>query len=362
MGQEAENFVTLNTVSESVKVAFLPLSHAPPIRTAVIGFGLSARTFHLPFIRALASFNLVALCTSQQALAAQHYPHVRCFEDPERMIEESGAELVVITTPNHLHFPQARHALQQGLHVLIEKPMVIDTEQGNELIALAKQHKRVLAPYHNRRWDSDFLTVKRLLKEQTLGEIKVFESSFNRFRPTPRKRWREQNIPGAGILYDLGPHLIDQALMLFGEPQAVSARIDRLRPGAEADDYFHLQLHYPGLEVILHSDPYSCGPNPRFRIKGSAGTFIKEGLEPQEPRLRDGIQPDTPDWAAESPQDYGTLYGADNRQTLVSECGGYQHFYHNLADAIRLQRPLCVTADEALCGIKLIQQAYARPR
>ena len=227
----------------------------------------------------------------------------------------------------------------------------------NMLIELAKQRNLVLAPFHNRRWDSDFLTVQKLIQEQRLGDIKVFESSFNRFRPAPRQRWREQDIPGAGILYDLGPHLIDQALCLFGIPQTISATLRKSRPGSQAVDYFHLQLHYADKEILLHSDPYSTGPNPRFRVKGTKGTYIKDGLDPQEQRLRDGMLPDHDGWAAEKPDEYGTLYTETGKQRVTSECGGYQHLYNNLADAIVAEAPLAVSAEQALDGIKIIQQA-----
>lgn len=333
------------------------LSAPPPIRTAVIGFGLSARVFHLPFILSSERFQLVGISTSQTQQARQAYSQADIYADAKQLLSQSDADLVVITAPNHVHYPLAKQALEQGQHVLIEKPMVIDTGQGHALIELAKKRNLALAPYHNRRWDSDFLTVQKLIQQQRLGDIKVFESSFNRFRPTPRQRWREQDIPGAGILYDLGPHLIDQALCLFGPPQSVTARVEKIRPGAQADDYFHLQLHYADKEVILHSDPYSCGPSPRFRIKGTEATYIKDGLDPQEQRLRDGILPDHDDWAAEEPDDYGTLYTETGKQLITSECGGYQHLYNNLADAILSGASLAVSAELALAGIRIIQYA-----
>ncbi|ALS98816.1 oxidoreductase [Lacimicrobium alkaliphilum] len=334
-----------------------PSTPPPPVRTAVIGFGLSARVFHLPFIRTSERFELVGISTSQTQQVRQAYPDVGIYNDAKQLLSQSGADLVIITAPNHVHYPLAEQALEKGLHVLIEKPMVIDTGQGHALIELAKQRNLVLAPFHNRRWDSDFLTVQKLIQEQRLGDIKVFESSFNRFRPTPRERWREQDIPGAGILYDLGPHLIDQALCLFGIPQTISATLRKSRPGSQAVDYFHLQLHYADKEILLHSDPYSTGPNPRFRVKGTKGTYIKDGLDPQEQRLRDGMLPDHNDWAAEKPYEYGTLYTETGKQRVTSECGGYQHLYNNLADAIVAEAPLAVSAEQALDGIKIIQQA-----
>ncbi|WP_102795572.1 oxidoreductase [Bowmanella denitrificans] len=327
------------------------------INTAVIGFGLSAKVFHLPFIQASAQFSLRAISSSQTEAVRQQYPDVMCFNDAETLIAQAQAELVVITAPNQAHFSLAKQALEQGKHVLIEKPVTITSEECRQLIELAKRQRKLLAPFHNRRWDGDFLTIMHLIEQNTLGQIKFFESHFDRFRPEPQQRWRENKEAGSGILYDLGPHLIDQALALFGLPQAVTARVLKLRPQAQAVDYFHLQLHYADKEVILHADPYQAGPNPRFKLQGTKGSYIKYGLDPQEDRLRRGITPTEVNWAAETPEQYGTLYHANDSNQIPTLTGGYQHLYHHLADCINNHLAFTVSTEDALNGIRLIELA-----
>lgn len=327
------------------------------ISVAVIGFGLSARVFHLPFISRSSRYTLRAISSSRQGDVLAAYPGVRCYADAETLIRDTDAELVIITAPNEAHYPLATLALEQDRHVVLEKPMVVQVAEGEALINLAKARGRVLAPYHNRRWDGDFLTVQRLIQEGRLGRVAVFESHFDRFRPVPQQRWREQAVPGGGIFYDLGPHLIDQALALFGKPAALSARILTLREGAQVEDYFHLLLHYPDKEVILHSDPFSAGVNPRFRVQGSGGSYLKMGLDPQEARLRAGVLPDAVDWAAEEVQQYGVLYDGAGSESVATVTGGYQGFFANLADAIRQGAPLAVSAEDGLRVIEVIELA-----
>ncbi|MBB3105013.1 oxidoreductase [Azomonas macrocytogenes] len=327
------------------------------IKTAVIGYGLSARIFHLPFILNQPELQLVAISSSQQQLR-QDYPHVQHYADGSELIAQSDAELVVITSPNHSHFPLARQALLAGKDVLVEKPFVVSSAEGEELVALAERQQRLLAVYHNRRFDGDFLTLQQLLRTGQLGEIRYFESHFDRFRPTPRARWREQSVPGGGILYDLGPHLIDQALVLFGLPEAISARCRELRTGAEATDYFHLQLHYPDKEVIVHSSPFCAAPNLRFVLQGTLGSYHKSGLDPQEDALRAGERPGGPDWGQERASQYGSLYTEHETRTLATLAGNYQLFYRQLVQALQRREPPPVSPADALQGIRLIELAY----
>lgn len=328
-----------------------------PIRTAVIGFGLSARVFHLPFIQALAGFNLTAISSSQYEGVREAYPGIVCFSDARQLIDQADCDLVVITAPNQAHFALAHYALSQGKHVLVEKPLTVTSQEARQLIELVKHTGKVLAPFHNRRWDGDFLTVKQLIQQGQLGEIKLFESHFDRFRPVPQQRWREDAKMGSGILYDLGPHLIDQTLTLFGPPEAITARVLAMRPDAQAVDYFHLQLHYPDKEVVLHADPYQAGPNPRFKVQGDKATYIKFGLDPQEERLRAGILPIESNWAGETVQQFGTLYLPNESKVIATQLGGYQHLFSNIADAINNNAPLQVNAEQALMGIEIIESA-----
>ncbi|WP_109341023.1 oxidoreductase [Saliniradius amylolyticus] len=333
------------------------MSQSQPISTALIGFGLSARVFHLPFIQCQAGFSLTAVSTSQQNEASSIVPDVKLFRDAQSLIQQSDSELVVITAPNQFHYPLAKQALMMGKHVILEKPLVLTVAEGEELILLARQSGKILAPFHNRRWDGDFLTLQQLISEDVLGQIKGFESHFDRFRPQPRQRWREQAGPGSGILYDLGPHLIDQALALFGWPQAISATLKNSRDSAETCDYFHLQLHYADKEVLLHADAFSAGPKLRFKLQGDRGTYLKYGMDPQEERLRAGKTPDRSEWAAEDENHYGTLYQESGEQVIATQTGGYQYFYQEVANAIRYHAPLTVSADNALDSIRLIELA-----
>ncbi|MFV8782000.1 oxidoreductase [Microbulbifer sp. SA54] len=327
------------------------------IKTALIGYGFSATTFHLPFILNMAPFRFTAVSTSKGEQVQQQHPGVEVYKEAETLLTDSDADLVIITAPNAVHFALARLALEQGKHVVLEKPFVTRVEQGEELIALAKQQQRVLSVYHNRRWDGDFLTVQKLIAESRLGDVRYFESHFDRFRPAVRKRWREANVEGGGILFDLGPHMLDQALQLFGPPSAITAQVKALRPQAEVDDFFHLTLHYPEHIAVLRSSPFCAAPNLRFEVQGTAGSFIKHGLDPQEERLKAGTLPVHANWAQESPEHHGQLYSAEAGTPFATETGGYQHYYRQLTSAILDGAEVPVSAEQALWNIRLIHLA-----
>ena len=327
------------------------------IKTAVIGHGFSAKVFHLPFLNALPQFTVSAVSTRQGIEVAALYPEAVIYDDAQRLIVQADVDLVIITAPNEAHYPLAKLALENGKHVLLEKPFVNEVEEGEVLISLAKQTNKVLTVYQNRRWDSDFLTVKKLIDSGALGEVKVFSSHFDRFRPKLRQRWRELPGPGAGIWYDLGPHLIDQAVCLFGMPQSVTGRCLPMREGSDVVDYFDVTLHYADKEVQLHSSPYSAEPNTRFVVQGTAGSYVKMGLDPQEPRLIEGHSPVDADWAAETPDQYGTLYTEQGKRSVTSELGGYQALFIALANCIAGKGDNPVSAFEALNGIRIIKAA-----
>lgn len=333
-----------------------------PIKTAVIGYGLSAKTFHLPFIRALAEFELSAISTSQTEQVSQDWPEIDHYLSASELIENSDAELVIITAPNDVHFDLAKLALENHKHVILEKPFVTEVAEGEALIALAKQQQLQLSVYQNRRWDGDFITLQKMINDGRFGEIKHFESHFDRFRPEVRQRWREQASVGGGILFDLGPHLIDQTLQLFGLPEAVTAQCETMREGSNNVDYFNLILHYPKHLACLHADLYSAGPNRRYIVKGSAGSYEKSYLDPQEPQLAAGLDPTHPDWGAEPAEHYGYLYQNEQAQAIPSERGCYQQYFQQMAQAIRHNAPLPVSAEEALWSIKLIKLAMESSR
>jgi len=336
--------------------------NSAPIKTAVIGYGFSAKTFHIPFITSLPEFELTAISSSQVDAVTSDWPNAKHYLSADDLIKSSDAELVIITAPNDVHFSLAKTALEQNKHVIIEKPFVTNVADGEELIALAAEKGLILSVYNNRRWDGDYLTVKKLIQDGSLGEIKCFESHFDRFRPEVRQRWREQSTTGGGILFDLGPHLIDQTLELFGVPDAITAQCLIMREGSTNIDYFNLVLHYSDKVAILHSDLYSAGPNKRFSVKGDQGSYEKQGLDPQEDRLKAGVLPTEPSWADETVEHYGRLYSADSVETVATQRGGYQYYFLTMADAIRSNSDAPVNAKDALWSIKLIELAMESSR
>lgn len=333
------------------------------IRTGVVGYGFSAQTFHLPLIECGDNIHLSAISTSKTPLVVQEkYPDVMVYSSGRRMIRESAIDLVVITAPNDAHFALAREALECGKHVILEKPMVCLSSEGEELVGLARSRGLTLSVFHNRRWDGDFLTVKKIINDGSLGDVRYFESHFDRFRPTVRYRWREIPGQGAGIWFDLGSHLLDQALLLFGMPEALTARCLATRDKSEATDYFHVILHYSGREIILHSSSFSAGPNLRFHIQGTEGSFIKYGLDPQENQLKSGMLPGHPLFGQENAKHYGVLYTESKRDVIPTEFGRYISYYLELADAINNGTAPPVSAEEGVQVIRLLELAEISSR
>ncbi|MCL1126517.1 oxidoreductase [Shewanella surugensis] len=327
------------------------------IKTAIVGYGFSAKTFHIPFITTSDVFVLHALSSSQSDAVSQDSPQVQHFHTADEMIRNSGAELIIITAPNDVHYALAKLALENNKHVLIEKPFVTRSKDGAVLIELAKEKGLLLSVYQNRRYDGDFLTVKKLIDEKRLGNVRVYESHFDRFRPQVQQRWREQTSDGGGILYDLAPHLLDQALSLFGLPQSLSARCQSMREQASTTDYFHLVLHYQKLEVILHASLFCAGPNLRFQVQGDKGSYVKQGLDPQEDCLRAGELPTKPNWGAEKSEDFGKFYDGKKVEVITSEKGCYPDFFIDLAQAIVTGDYTQMSAKQSLNTIKLIELA-----
>jgi len=327
---------------------------AQPVKTAIVGYGFSAKTFHIPFLHALQNFTLSAISSRQAETVKRDCPEATHFLSAEEMLCESEAELVIITAPNDVHYSLAKLALENNKHVVIEKPFVTKIAEGEALIALANEKNLTLSIYQNRRWDGDFLSVDKLIKENRLGKVKVFESHFDRFRPSVQARWRETAADGGGILFDLGPHLIDQALQLFGLPAAITATCRAMRENSENTDFFHLTLHYPDKVALLQANLFCAGPNIRFRVQGDEGSYEKMGLDPQESRLKTGLIPDQASWADEDEAEYGFIYDAEQSQRVKTERGGYQIYYQELAEAIRNGSQAPVTAEQSLQGIRLI--------
>lgn len=325
------------------------------IGVAVVGFGLGGRLFHAPVIAAVPGLSLRAIVQRSGDSAREEYPGVTLARSVEELLALPGIGLVVITTPNATHFELAKQCLEAGRHVVVDKPFAATSQEARELERIAAAKSVLLSIYQNRRWDGDFLTVRRLLQQRTLGRLVLFESHFDRYRPQRKPAtWRERGEPGSGIWFDLGVHLLDQAMLLFGEPQAITADIRAEREGAISDDAFDVLLHYRGMRAWLRSSLLSCGGTLRFWITGEQGSFLKRGLDPQEEALKRGERP-APGlvWGLENEQDYGVLLQPDDQglvtsQRVPTETGDYRRYYANVRDAIHRRASLEVTPAQAL--------------
>ncbi|WP_333571784.1 oxidoreductase [Sphingomonas sp.] len=325
------------------------------IRTGLIGFGLGGTAFHAPLIDAVDGLELAAVGTSRQEAVAAAYPSVPAMA-ADALIADPTIELVVVSTPNPTHFGLAQAALKAGKHVVVDKPLTPTAAEAETLIALANAQVRLLVPFHNRRWDSDFLAVKALVESGRLGEILLFEGHWDRFRPELSQAWKEAD--GAGQLLDLGPHMLDQALVLFGMPEAVQGDVVGQRGNSPVDDYFTITLFYGARRVVLASSRMIAAARPRFALHGRGGSFVKYGLDPQEAAMRAGGSVRDPGHGVEDPAQHGVLTLPDGRQErIASERGDYRRFYAEVAAAIRYGAPAPVAATDALAGLRLIELA-----
>lgn len=327
------------------------------IRVGLVGYGFASKTFHAPLIAGTAGMALTAVSSSDASKVHADWPTARVESDPQALFDDPSLQLIVIPTPNDTHFPLAKAALNAGKHVVVDKPFTVTLSQARELDTLAKSKGLLLSVFHNRRWDSDFLTLKTLLAEGTLGEVRYFESHFDRYRPEVRNRWREQKGAGSGIWFDLGPHVIDQALQLFGSPVAITVDLAELRPGAQTTDYFHAILTYPQRRVVLHGSMLVAAESARYQVHGTLGSYVKYGLDPQEDRLKAGARPPQEDWGYDMRD--GTLTLANGElmaeETLLTIPGNYPAYYAGIRDAINGDGNNPVTAEEAIQVMELIE-------
>ncbi len=327
------------------------------IRTGLIGYGLAGRAFHAPLIDAADGLMLCAIGSSRADEIARDWPAVQV-ADAEAIIADPAIDLVVIATPNTTHATLACAAITAGKHVVIDKPLAIDAAEGAVIAALAADRGRVLSVFHNRRWDGDFLTVRALLERETLGAVRLYEARWDRFRPAIKRGWREEAGPGSGLLADLGPHLVDQALTLFGAPRAITADLLAQRDDAQVDDYFELTLDYGPMRAILSASTLVAAPRPRFALHGTGGSFVKYGLDPQEDWMRGGRRPADPGFGEDAPALFGTLTDAAGAATRVpTERGDYRAFYAGVARAIAEGASSPVAPDDAIDGLRLIELA-----
>ncbi len=361
-----------------------PLESSPPSpdisprRTGVIGFGLAGRVFHAPFVHAVHGLHLAAIVQRSGDEAARHYPDATIFRSVDDLLH-SDVELVIVATPNETHVPMARAALLAGKHVVIDKPLAPTAAEAAELEELARERNLLLVPFHNRRFDGDFLTMQKLLRDGTLGRIVALRSRFDRFRPVPRQNtWKEAEGQQNGLLMDLGPHLVDQALLLFGRPDTLTASVRTDRDHGVIEDAFDLTLTFTHngrpLRVELGSTMIAAIPEPRFRLRGTHGEFLKFGLDPQEPALVGGAtvppQGSTDDWLTEQPDQWGTLTTAADpanpadleTRTLRTERGDYRRFYEAVAATLHGTGAPPATARDAVRVARLLELARESSR
>lgn len=334
------------------------------IKVGVVGFGYAASTFHIPLLRSNPGFELSAISTSQPDKVRLALPGVKIFDSPDKLFAQTGIDLVIIPTPNDSHFPLARQALQAGKHVVLDKPFTLTVAEAEALIVLAEKHKCILSVFHNRRWDSDFLTLRQLIENKQLGNISHFESHFDRYRPLVRDRWREDGKAGSGLWFDLGSHLLDQTLQILGKPESIYLELARQRNGAKADDWFHAILSYGSCKAILHGSVLVPAPGPRYVVHGSAGSFTKYGLDIQEEQLRHGRLPGSTDWGLDP--NPGCLTSTDStepeEQKVSAARGAYESYYERLYNCIASAAPNPVPAGEALLVMQLLEAGLASAR
>jgi scyllo-inositol 2-dehydrogenase (NADP+) len=324
------------------------------VDVGVVGFGLAGRAFHAPIIHAVPGLRLAAIVQRSGNSAREAYPAVKIVRDLDELLAIESISLVAIATPNETHFPFAKRCLEAGRHVVVDKPFTNTFAEARELVELARKRDRVLTVYQDRRFDGDFRTVEELLVKGSLGKIVRFESAFDRLRPQIRANsWKEEPAPGSGVFFDLAPHLVDQALQLFGPPESVLADLRIEREGSLTDDAFDLTFYYQdGLRAVLAESMLAPDPRPHYRIQGTRGVYVKQALDPQEALLRAGHPASGEDWGVEPESDWGTLTlwnaGELSRQRVPTKRGDYRDFYAQVRNAIEGRAAPPVTLDEAL--------------
>lgn len=329
------------------------------IGVGLIGYGYAGSVFHAPLIGCVPGLRLAAVASGSPAKVKADWPDVPVDASPAGLLARPEVALVVIATPNHLHFDLARQALLAGKHVVVDKPFALASEEADELVRLAGRRQLFLSAFHNRRWDSDFLTLRRLLQAGRLGRVSYFESRFERFRPQVRDRWRERADDGGGLWYDLGPHLVDQALQLFGMPSTVDGALEMQRHGARADDYFRVQLIYPQMRVVLQASMLGCDDGPRFIVQGSGGHYVKYGFDPQEAALKRGERPGSAAWGSDPRPGVLTRLREDRAEAEVvpALAGDYSRYYLAVRDALLAGAPNPVPGEAAAAGLRLMALA-----
>ncbi len=333
--------------------------NSQPIKTALCSFGMSGKLFHAPFVEANKNFELYACLERSKKVITTYYPKVISYTTYEELLADEKIELVIVNTPNVTHYNFAKQALLAGKHVIVEKPFTPRTSEAKELIELAEKVGKKISVYHNRRYDSDYKTIKKILDENRIGEVVEAEFHFDRFvENLSPKVHKETPEMGTGALYDLGSHLIDQALQLFGIPTAVFADIDSMRPISLVDDYFEVLLYYPTKRVRIKGTYVAKEPIVGYVLHGAKGSFLKQKSNVQEEALLAGIVPNTENWGKENESQYGLLHNQDGKQIIPSLAGNYMDYFDDVFTSIRANDPMPVNAVEAMQVITIIEAAF----
>ncbi|WP_251006422.1 oxidoreductase [Stenotrophomonas sp. ISL-67] len=327
-------------------------------QVGLIGYGLAGSVFHAPLIQHTPGLNLHGIVGSQRDRLLRSFTDVHIHGEVGPLLADPAIDAVVIATPNEQHAPLALAALRAGKHVLVDKPFTLSSAEAVAVVDAARDAGRVVTVFQNRRFDADFLSLREVVDAGTLGRIAEIHSYFDRFRPQVRDRWRESAAPGSGLWMDLGPHLLDQMLQLFGWPEAISADITAQREGALSDDYFHAVLHYPGLRAIVHAGSLVAASAPRFAVHGSDGSYLKEGRDVQEDQLRQGMAPGAPGWGLDPLHGRRVQVDAEgkvHRHSVNNAAGDYRRFYAAFRDAVRGEGDAPVSTQEALQLMRLLE-------
>ena len=334
----------------------------PVIQVGILSYGMSGKVFHAPMLHVNPGFAMVKIMQRNGNSALERYPYVEIVRDVREIIHDPRIDLVLVNTPDHTHFDFACQALENGKHVVLEKPFVLDVKEGETLIGLAEKKGRVLTVFQNRRWEGDFLTIRKIIEQKWLGRLVEYEAHFDRFRNFIRDSWKEKQENRTSTLYNLGSHLIDQAISLFGMPSAVYADIRKQRAGAQVDDLFDLNLIYPDVKVTLKGSYLVREPGPHFILHGTEGSFVKHGTDPQEEALTAGRYPDEPGWGSDQEERWGilntTMRGLHYRGKIETLPGCYPEFYNSLYNTLVEDKELVVKPVESLNGIRIIKAAY----
>lgn len=333
------------------------------IRAGLVGFGMAGRVFHGPLLSSVDGMELAAVMERSSNKAEERYPGIKVYRTLEAMLADSSLALFVVATPNATHYSVAKQILDAGRNVVVDKPMTVTATEAAELIALAKKHNVLLAPFHNRRWDSDFLTVQKLLHEGHLGRLVALESRFDRWRPAPltERLWKESADDGGGTLLDLGPHLADQALALFGKPEAVSAEVLREKDGPGVNDSITIRLRYEGLVLTLGANSLSLPAAPRFHLRGTKGSYWKSGVDQQEAALNKVTRINDGAWGQEAAASWGQLHvgieGGSVSRPVEPLRGDYRLYYAGIRDALVSKVPAPVTGLDGWRVARLLEWA-----